>query len=111
MFKVQNNFFYKKFLLILQISRFARDQIDLCLLNSLSTFAIEMMKSTKYLKNPYVRSKLAEILYEMTPDASHTSILANRFTNIFETNKVALENLIPALIHLYNDIETTGSKF
>ncbi len=80
--------------------------------------------SAIHVKNPYIRSKLVEILYEMFPHeedtrssiVSNLSLLitlymSNRFSAIFEHNKFALEHLIPALVTLYVDIETTGSTY
>jgi hypothetical protein len=61
-------------------------------------------------KNPHIRAKLTEVLFEMFPHEDRPSFIANRFFSIFETNETSLKFLIPALVQLYVDIETTGSK-
>lgn len=69
-------------------------------------------------KNPYIRAKLAEVLYEMFPHSSPLDTLmeeqsklpsSSQFYSIFQFNQIALNNLVPALFRLYVDIEQTGS--
>jgi ubiquitin conjugation factor E4 B len=62
------------------------------------------MGDVKYLRNPYVRGQLAEILQLMFPDEG---AISSRFVALFE-NPVVVSTLLPALIRLYIDIESTG---
>jgi ubiquitin conjugation factor E4 B len=75
-------------------------------------FSVHFLGSPSYIRNPYLRSKLMEILFELTPERESEKGLAtnNRFEYIFKNNEVTVRHLVPSLINLYVDIETTGSK-
>jgi ubiquitin conjugation factor E4 B len=50
-----------------------------------------------------------EILFDMFPhDEDKPQGTSTRLSSILEHNQMALEHLLPALISLYVDIETTG---
>ncbi len=79
------------------------------------------LASKEHIKNPYLRSKLVEVLYEFSPDAErdqlrgassgfHTSTLPIIFEQI-GTNPLAVKYLTPALVRMYVDIETTGRMY
>lgn len=69
------------------------------------------MNSSTYVKNPYIRSRFIEVLFEMSPNSTSNSPLhGNRFASLFESNPVASKFLVPALIQVYVDVETTGSN-
>jgi len=75
---------------------------------SLVNFFITFMGSVDYVKNPYVRAKLSEVLFELFPHEESNNPQLTRFSYIFESNALAKKHLIPALFMLYVDIENTG---
>jgi len=71
------------------------------------------MGTNKYVRNPYLRSKLAEVLYLLScadEDQGVGSSLAvgKGLWLFFENHRVGKQFLVPALLSLYVDIETTG---
>lgn len=78
------------------------------LIQTLSSFLIVFTGNINFVKNPYIRSKLVEVLYEMFPHDENNNF--SKFVPIFETHPFAIKHLVPALIELYVDIETTGSN-
>jgi len=92
---------------LLFVIRIEPKAVDFSLL-SLVNFFITFMGSVDYVKNPYVRAKLAEVLFEMFPHEEANNPQLTRFSYIFESNPLAKKHLIPALFMLYVDIENTG---
>ncbi|KAI0061420.1 hypothetical protein BV25DRAFT_1805616 [Artomyces pyxidatus] len=75
----------------------------------LLTFAITFLSSTWYIKNPFLKSKLVEILFfACLPyrGSEGPSLLGSTLN----THKVALQHLIPALMHFYIEVEQTGAS-
>eukprot|EP01129_Flabellula_baltica_P006960 TRINITY_DN2657_c0_g1_i2.p1 TRINITY_DN2657_c0_g1~~TRINITY_DN2657_c0_g1_i2.p1 ORF type:complete len:933 (-),score=170.70 TRINITY_DN2657_c0_g1_i2:327-3125(-) len=72
-------------------------------------FLVLFVESSTLVKNPYLRSQLAEILYHCCPVSleekkmERLSLVCN-----FEDHPVSQKNLVKALIQLYVDIEETG---
>jgi len=73
------------------------------------SFAVIFLGNKKCIKNPYLRSKLSEMIFELCPkqqmgDASSTQ----KLFDLIENHPVARQKLIPSLYQLYVDIEKTG---
>ncbi|KAJ1296657.1 hypothetical protein BS78_01G319200 [Paspalum vaginatum] len=97
---------------------FLDDAMDLLVLTSripkaLETFALDdflsfiimFMGSTSYIKNPYLRAKMVEVLNCWMPQRSGLSSTAS----LFEGHQLCLDYLVRNLLKLYVDIEFTGS--
>lgn len=85
------------------------EQNDVYVIHRLFRFFIVFLGSVEYVRNPYLRSKLLEVLYTMFPhNEEEGGAINNRYLSTFETHPVALQYLVPSLINLYVDIETTG---
>ncbi|KAG5438977.1 hypothetical protein PCANB_002307 [Pneumocystis canis] len=69
-------------------------------------FIITFLKNSSYIKNPYLKAKLAEILFY--------GILKQRnyphgvLEGILNTNTFSLQHLLPALMSFYIEVESTG---
>jgi ubiquitin conjugation factor E4 B len=77
------------------------------------TLFVLLMGSSHHLRNPYLRSKFAEVLFsfscvdEEATDFQMTTV-GRGLWRFFDTNIIARNFLLPSLISLYVDIETTG---
>lgn len=75
-------------------------------------FVVTFIGSPSHLKNPHMRSKLADVLraFKATSTSNeqpHSRIIAD----MFMAHSLAIEHLVPNLVRLYVDIEHTDSEF
>jgi ubiquitin conjugation factor E4 B len=78
--------------------------------NEIVTFALVFLCNSSYLRNPYLKSKLVEILYHFT-HALYQDTSGRKFgslNDIFRTHDFAQENLIHCLTKFYIDVEQSG---
>ncbi|XP_004304262.1 PREDICTED: probable ubiquitin conjugation factor E4 [Fragaria vesca subsp. vesca] len=80
------------------------------LLDEFMNFIIMFMASPEYIRNPYLRAKMVEVLNCLMPRPSHqpASVTAAA-ASLFEGHQLSLEYLVRNLLKLYVDIEFTGS--
>ncbi|KAI3897369.1 hypothetical protein MKX03_021964 [Papaver bracteatum] len=90
--------------LLIFASRIPR-ALDGFMLDEFMNFIIMFMGSPNYIKNPYLRAKMVEVLICWMPERSGSSSTAS----LFEGHQFALEYLVRNLLKLYVDIEFTGS--
>lgn len=75
--------------------------------NDLVTFCTTFLSSGWYIKNPFLKAKLAEILfYNVIPWGRHTNGVLSDTLNI---HGLALQHLVPALMSFWIEAENTGS--
>ncbi|GAV65721.1 U-box domain-containing protein/Ufd2P_core domain-containing protein [Cephalotus follicularis] len=79
--------------------------LDGVLLDDFMNFIIMFMASPEYIRNPYLRAKMVEVLNCWMPRRSGSSATAT----LFEGHQLSLEYLVRNLLKLYVDIEFTGS--
>ncbi|KAE9590331.1 hypothetical protein Lal_00028116 [Lupinus albus] len=79
--------------------------LDGVVLDEFMNFIIMFMGSPEYIKNPYLRAKMVEVLNCWMPRRSGSSATAT----LFEGHQLSLEYLVRNLLKLYVDIEFTGS--
>ncbi|XP_011035828.1 PREDICTED: probable ubiquitin conjugation factor E4 [Populus euphratica] len=79
--------------------------LDGVLLDDFMNFIIMFMASPTYIRNPYLRAKMVEVLNCWMPRRSGSSATAS----LFEGHHLSLEYLVRNLLKLYVDIEFTGS--
>ncbi|XP_047314752.1 probable ubiquitin conjugation factor E4 [Impatiens glandulifera] len=79
--------------------------LDGVVLDDFMNFIIMFMASPEFVRNPYLRSKMVEVLNCWMPRRSGSSITAS----LFEGHQLSLEYLVKNLLKLYVDIEFTGS--
>jgi ubiquitin conjugation factor E4 B len=75
-------------------------------LDDLMTFVVTFMFSRDYVKNPYLRAKLVEVLVVLIP---HEERPPPFLASLFMGHTLAHKHLVPAIMNLYIDIEFTGS--
>ncbi|RKO87198.1 ubiquitin elongating factor core-domain-containing protein, partial [Blyttiomyces helicus] len=71
-------------------------------------FSMIILKSGSYIKNPYLKSKLVEILYFFTFPLYRNG--SGRLDIVFYTHPMAKENLVRAVMKFYVDVEQTGMQ-
>ncbi|SOV01532.1 related to UFD2 - ubiquitin fusion degradation protein [Ustilago sp. UG-2017a] len=75
--------------------------------DDLVTFCTTFLSSGWYIKNPFLKAKLAEILfYNVIPWGRHTNGILSDTLNI---HGLALQHLVPALMSFWIEAENTGS--
>ncbi|KAJ8775019.1 hypothetical protein K2173_020023 [Erythroxylum novogranatense] len=74
-------------------------------LDDFMNFIIMFMASPTYVRNPYLRAKMVEVLNCWMPSRTSSSDTAT----LFEGHQLSLEFLVRNLLKLYVDIEFTGS--
>ncbi|KAM7266305.1 hypothetical protein ACFE04_004202 [Oxalis oulophora] len=74
-------------------------------LDDFMNFIIMFMASPQYIRNPYLRAKMVEVLNCWMPRRSGSSDTST----LFEGHQLSLEYLVKNLLKLYVDIEFTGS--
>ncbi|XP_063931490.1 ubiquitin conjugation factor E4 B-like isoform X2 [Zophobas morio] len=89
-----------------------RNQADLLIYNrgpleKIIELFVLLLGAKEHLKNPHLRSKLAECMFMMTTEVQHEE---TPFVSIAQANPLALKFLVPSLISSYVEIEMTGSS-
>ncbi|KAF6135192.1 hypothetical protein GIB67_035263 [Kingdonia uniflora] len=74
-------------------------------LDEFMNFIILFMASSEFIRNPYIRAKMVEVLICWMPNRSKPAATAS----VFELNSLSLQYLVRILLKLYVDIEFTGS--
>ncbi|KAL2898674.1 putative ubiquitin conjugation factor E4 [Bienertia sinuspersici] len=80
--------------------------LDGVILDDFMNFIIMFMASPEYIRNPYLRSKMVEVLNCWMPRRSGSSATT---ASLFEGHQLSLQYLVRNLLKLYVDIEFTGS--
>ncbi|XP_016453506.2 putative ubiquitin conjugation factor E4 [Nicotiana tabacum] len=90
--------------LLIFASRIPR-ALDGVLLDDFMNFIIMFMASPEYIRNPYLRAKMVEVLNCWMPRRSGSTATST----LFEGHQLSLEYLVKNLLKVYVDIEFTGS--
>ncbi|KAI9153511.1 hypothetical protein LWI28_012482 [Acer negundo] len=80
--------------------------LDGVVLDDFMNFITMFMGSPNFIRNPYLRAKMVEVLNCWMPRRSGSSSAA---ATLFEGHQMSLEYLVRNLLKLYVDIEFTGS--
>ncbi|PPQ91665.1 hypothetical protein CVT25_012878 [Psilocybe cyanescens] len=74
----------------------------------LMTFVLTFLTSTWYIKNPFLKSKINDVLFMSIwgYGRERNGILGN----MLNSHPLALKNLMPALMHFYIEVEQTGAS-
>ncbi|XP_051518122.1 ubiquitin conjugation factor E4 B-like isoform X4 [Myxocyprinus asiaticus] len=70
------------------------------------TFLVVFICSQNYIKNPYLIAKLVEVLFVTNPAVQPRT---HRFFEMMENHPLAINQLVPALMKFYTDVEHTGA--
>ncbi|KAJ3574715.1 hypothetical protein NP233_g1573 [Leucocoprinus birnbaumii] len=74
----------------------------------LLAFILTFLTSTWYIKNPFLKSKINDVLFVTTQYYGRDR--AGLLGNMLNTEPLALRHLIPALTHFYIEVEQTGAS-
>ncbi|KAG5519150.1 hypothetical protein PMAC_002238 [Pneumocystis sp. 'macacae'] len=91
------------------LSNSIRHNPELIISNSaveLVVFIITFLKNSSYIKNPYLKAKLAEILFYGT--LKQHNYFYGILGDILNSNTFSLHHLLPALMSFYVEVESTG---
>ncbi|XP_051734968.1 ubiquitin conjugation factor E4 B isoform X2 [Ctenopharyngodon idella] len=70
------------------------------------TFLVVFLCSQNYIKNPYLIAKLVEVLFVTNPAVQPRT---QRFFEMMESHPLSVNQLVPALMKFYTDVEHTGA--
>ncbi|XP_056304910.1 ubiquitin conjugation factor E4 B isoform X3 [Danio aesculapii] len=70
------------------------------------TFLVVFICSQNYIKNPYLIAKLVEVLFVTNPAVQPRT---QRFFEMLENHPLSVNQLVPALMKFYTDVEHTGA--
>lgn len=75
-------------------------------------FLVVFLRNTSYIKNPYLKSKLVEVLYAGSLDIPlmNGGFKPGMFVSLFDTEKLCLDHLFHALMNFYIEVEQTGTS-
>ncbi|KII86779.1 hypothetical protein PLICRDRAFT_43444 [Plicaturopsis crispa FD-325 SS-3] len=90
------------------IVRNSPESLELSGRNELILFALTFLTSTWYVKNPFLKAKINEVIFLgcYPLGQGRPGILAN----VLNTHPVALKHLMPAMMHFYIEVEQTGAS-
>ncbi|RDX42611.1 hypothetical protein OH76DRAFT_1410953 [Lentinus brumalis] len=75
--------------------------------NEMLIWCLTFLTSTWYIKNPFLKAKIVEVLFYGTWNwGEHRNVL----TTLLNTHPVALKHLMPALMSFYIEVEQTGAS-
>ncbi|XP_077458575.1 ubiquitin conjugation factor E4 B isoform X2 [Stigmatopora argus] len=70
------------------------------------TFLVVFICSQNYIRNPYLIAKLVEVLFVTNPAVQPRT---QRFSEMMENHPLSINQLVPALMKFYTDVEHTGA--
>ncbi|KAK7048400.1 U-box domain-containing protein [Favolaschia claudopus] len=84
------------------------DKFELSGKTELLIFVLTFLNSTWYIKNPFLKSKINDVLFFgiWGYGRERNGLLGN----MLNTNPIALKHLMPALTHFYIEVEQTGAS-
>ncbi|KAF8195457.1 ubiquitin elongating factor core-domain-containing protein [Pholiota molesta] len=84
------------------------DKFELSGKVELMTFVLTFLTSTWYIKNPFLKSKINDVLFMSVwgYGRERNGILGN----MLNSHPMALKHLMPALMHFYIEVEQTGAS-
>lgn len=76
----------------------------------LAESVLYFLRCPQMLRNPFLKSRMVEILFYGAVDQPLTTggVIPGAMVEIFETNRLCLGHLLPAIMMIYADIEHTG---
>ncbi|CCL99711.1 uncharacterized protein FIBRA_01733 [Fibroporia radiculosa] len=91
----------------LYVTRESPDSLDLSGKNEILIWALTYLTSTWYIKNPFLKAKLVEVLFYACWNWGGRR---SAMTTTLNSHPIALKYLVPALTHFYIEVEQTGAS-
>ncbi|CEI90732.1 hypothetical protein RMCBS344292_05047 [Rhizopus microsporus] len=79
-----------------------------CPHDQLAAFILTFLRNTKYVKNPYLKAKLVEVLFFFTFPIARG--IPGELEAILNSHPLSLEHLVPSLMNFYVEVEQTGAS-
>ncbi|KAJ1655624.1 Ubiquitin conjugation factor E4 [Dispira simplex] len=79
-------------------------------LDYLIAFVVVFLDHSSYVKNPYLRANLVEILFFLTLESPSETLPQLDFGGVLNTDPLSLKYLAPALMRFYVEVEHTGAS-
>ncbi|KAF8305671.1 hypothetical protein DL93DRAFT_2089352 [Clavulina sp. PMI_390] len=93
----------------LYLVRNSQQQLEAAAKNDMLVFILTFLSSPWYIKNPFLKSKLVQILFYGTLPYGRNNA-PGIFVSVINTHPLALEHLMPVLMRFYVDVENTGAS-
>lgn len=90
---------------LIDICRYIPQVLVSAPMTPLVVFAVVVLRNTKLIKNPYLKSQMAELLFY---GAMENHGRSGFFVPIFDSEKIVLEHLFHGLMNFYIEVEQTG---
>ncbi|OSX59930.1 hypothetical protein POSPLADRAFT_1066990 [Postia placenta MAD-698-R-SB12] len=91
----------------LYVVRQSPESLELSGKNEILVWTLTFLTSTWYIKNPFLKAKLVEVLFYASLNwGGHRAIM----TSTLNSHPIALKYLVPALTHFYIEVEQTGAS-
>lgn len=85
-------------------AQFAPAALQPGFLLQLTPLLVTLLHATAYISNPYLRARLVELMYMLTPEVQNRD---TRLMLLFEDHPLCKRFLLPGLLHFYIDVEIT----
>ncbi|ORY77296.1 ubiquitin elongating factor core-domain-containing protein [Protomyces lactucae-debilis] len=89
------------------VSRFTPKLLASSTNTELVIFSLVFLKSSNFIKNPYLKAKLVEVLYNGSRPLRHGDT-QGALGGILHSHEFALQHLFPTLMSFYIEVESTG---
>jgi ubiquitin conjugation factor E4 B len=93
---------------ILFLIRFAPQALEGLPLEEFSNMFVMFIANSKYVHNPYVRSKFPEVLASVTPEEGFR--IPDSVKSSLFMSQLMKKHLLPGLLQLFSDVEFTGAS-
>ncbi|KAF7298968.1 U-box domain-containing protein [Mycena indigotica] len=90
------------------VVQYSPDKFELSGKIELMTFVLTFLNSTWYIKNPFLKSKINDVLFFSIWNYGRER--HGLLGGLLNTNEMALKHLMPALTHFYIEVEQTGAS-
>ncbi|WFD37029.1 RING-type E3 ubiquitin transferase [Malassezia cuniculi] len=84
------------------------DQIDKSVIQNVALFCTVFLSATSYVRNPFLKAKIVELMAFGV--SSYGDLHQGLLGSIVHTHPVVLENLMPGLVKVWIEVESTGSS-
>jgi ubiquitin conjugation factor E4 B len=93
---------------VIFLCRFLPQMFAMVPQSQIVVFCVVFLRNTSYIKNPYLKSKLVEVLFYGSIEFQNGH--KGHFVNMFDTEPLCLDHLFHSLMNFYIEVEQTGAS-